>query len=101
MSLVRGRDPCCRNLRLLNVSFSLEVFVQRVVGRWGQLMLGGGGGLRVVLCKFGPGSSVTIATGYGLGGPGSKPGGDNILRPSRPALGPTQPPVKWVADLDL
>jgi len=24
------------------------------------------------------------------------PGGDEIFRPSRPTLGPTQPPVKWV-----
>ena len=44
----------------------------------------------------GPGSSVSIATDYGLDGPGSNPGGDEINRPSRPALGPTQPPVQWV-----
>jgi len=42
----------------------------------------------------GPGSSVGIATDYGLDGPGSNPGGDEIFRPSRPALGPTQSPVK-------
>jgi len=40
------------------------------------------------------GSSVGIATNYGLDGPGSNPGWDEIFRPSRPALGPTQPPVK-------
>jgi hypothetical protein len=39
-------------------------------------------------------SSVGIATDYGLDGPGSNPGGDEIFRPSRTALGPTQPPVK-------
>ena len=31
---------------------------------------------------------------YGLDGPRSNPGGDEIFRLSRPALGPTQPPVK-------
>jgi len=31
-----------------------------------------------------------------MDGPGSNPGGDEIFRPSRPVLGPTQPPVKWV-----
>jgi len=50
----------------------------------------------VCVCVCGPGSSVGIATDYGLGGPGSNPRGDEIFRPSRPALEPTQPPVKCV-----
>ena len=45
------------------------------------------------------GSSVGIATDYGLDGPGSNPGGDEIFRPSRPALWPTQPPVQWIPGL--
>ena len=48
---------------------------------------------------YGPGSSVGIATDYGLDGPGSNPGGDEIFRPSRPTVGPTLPPVKWVRGL--
>ena len=47
----------------------------------------------------GPGSSVGIATDCGLDGPGSNPGGDEIFRPSRAVLGPTQLPVKWVPAL--
>jgi len=47
----------------------------------------------------GPGSSVGIVTDYGMDGPGSNPGGHEIFRPSRPALGPTQSPVKWVPAL--
>ena len=47
----------------------------------------------------GPGSSVSIATDYGLDDPGSNPGGDETFCPSKPALGPTQPPVKWIPGL--
>jgi len=49
--------------------------------------------------KCGPGSSVGIATDYGLDGPGSNPGGDEIFGPSRPALELTLHPVKWVTGL--
>ena len=55
----------------------------------------------LLLSMCGLGSSVGIATDYGLDGPGSNPGGDEIFRPSRPALWPTQPPVKRVPGLSL
>ena len=42
----------------------------------------------------GPGSSVGIATDYGLDGPGFESQWCEIFRPSRPVLGPTQPPVQ-------
>ena len=48
---------------------------------------------------YGPGSSVGIVSDYGLDCPGSNPGGDEIIRPSRPALGPNQHPVKCVPGL--
>ena len=45
----------------------------------------------------GPGSSIGIATD--LDGPGSHPDGDEIFRPSIPALAPNLSPVKWIPGL--
>jgi hypothetical protein len=48
----------------------------------------------------GPDSSVGIATGYGLNGPGiESQWGRDFLHTSRPALRPAQPPVQWAPGL--
>jgi len=51
------------------------------------------------ILEYGAGSSVGIATDQVPDGPGSNLGEDEIFHPSRPTLGPTQPPVKWVPGL--
>jgi hypothetical protein len=52
------------------------------------------------ITKRGPGSVVGIATGYGLDDPGIESrSGRDFPHLSRPAMGPTQPPVQLVPDL--
>ena len=47
--------------------------------------------------EIGPGSSVGVATGYELDGPGIESRWVRAIpHLSIPALGPTQPPVQWV-----
>jgi hypothetical protein len=49
---------------------------------------------------YGPGSSVGIATCYGLNGSEIESRwGRDFQHLSKPALGPTQPPVQWVLGL--
>ena len=47
----------------------------------------------------GSGISAGIANDYGLDGPGIESRSGEIFRPSRPALGHTQPPIQQVPGL--
>ena len=49
------------------------------------------------IATCGPDSSVGVATGYELDGTGiESPWGRDFPHLFRPAMGPTQPPVKWI-----
>ena len=67
------------------------------VGNWaGELVLSCGREyVPISFTIIGLDSSVGIATRYGLDGPGIESRwGRDFLHPSRPALGPTQPPIQ-------
>ena len=50
----------------------------------------------------GRGSAVGIATRYGLDGPEIESRWVRVFpHPSRPVLGPTQPPIQWLPGLSL
>jgi hypothetical protein len=76
----------CPGSNYLNASECLVILTVHILFHTGKLDSGG------------PGSSVGIATDYGLDGPGIESRWGEIFRIC-PALGPTQPPVQWVLDL--
>jgi len=86
-------------LKLLKSSGSKFQVHFRLPTVWNQEMLYCHGFLNLACGYTWAGCSVRIASDHGLHGPGSHPGGDEIFCPSRPTLGPTQPPVQWVPGL--
>ena len=81
----------CSRIHLLNDAISTALVAQYNINLWFTYSLLGCVGLD---------SSVGLATRYGLGGPGIEyRWGRDFPHPSRPAPGPTQPPIKWVPGL--
>ena len=93
----RGKSLHMESVCVLNLLFLRDFGVsQQLFPRFRP----SGKSLRIYCYTGGRDSSVGIATRYRLDGPGIESRwGRDFPHPSRPALGPTQPPVQWLPGL--
>jgi hypothetical protein len=95
--IIRSRDSGCALLKKNNIYIFLSLFVLK-----NRELYKSHSDIHSINTRHstgGLGSSVGVVGIYGLDGLGLNPGWDEIFRPSRLALGPTQPPVMWVLGL--
>jgi len=95
----RFGDNLRKSVLKFNQIYSTATFSHTRQGDWKRIVYFQNIYYSVTRYHVGRVASVGIATNYGLDGSGSNPGGDEIFCPSRPALGPIQPPAKWVPGL--
>ena len=89
------KSTCCETVQLSTGGVDISGFV--ISGyAFTKINVRSAYNFDILVVHFG---SVGIATDYGLDCPESNPGLDKIFRPTRPALTPTQPTVKWVPGL--